>query len=314
MGSGSDVGDRLRRSTQEVNPPDGDPFERLQRRRARKHRRERLLAGGISVALVGALIAGSLMVLHGTRTRAGGAASGGAASGGGPSVPVELQPGQYLYMKQTLVLHGDTFTTETWWATDGSGRQRITCSTKDCVTDSGPGYTSAYGTEGDETFGPGRFPTDDDLTGLSTDPDTLRQQLIDRTAPGGRSPEPAFSPGPELGPGVTVGGLLSAIANILQDPNGQPALKAAVFEVAAGVPGVDVRTGTTDPDGRVATSLRFPVEFGATFDYYFDPTTELLMGYAPTGTEYFTEFDQGIVGSTDITPTGDQWVFPPATP
>jgi len=296
-----------------------DPFESLQRRRTAGRRNERLLAGTVSMALVGGLLAGTLTVLahsqHGTGTTLPGGAglSGSGGAVGQPGTFVQLGDGQYLYMKQTLALHGDTFSTETWWATDGSGRERITCSNQTCVTDSSPGFVDSYGSPGDTTYGAGQFPIDDDLTGLSTDPDTLRQQLLERTAPSGHSPEPAFSPGPELTPGVTVGSMLDAIENILSDPNGDPALKAAVFQVAAGVQGVDVKPGVTDPVGRPATVLAIPgLDGGNGTNWYFDPTTDLLMGYGPTdGSKLFT-FDQGIVASTDDTPSGDQWVFPPA--
>jgi hypothetical protein len=217
-------------------------------------------------------------------------------------------------MKQTLIKGNDRFTTETWWASDGSGRQRITCSTKDCVTYWSPDgqFTDSYGSEGDETYGPGDFPSDDDLTGLSTDPTTLRQQLIDRTGPNGSSPEPPFSPGPEIGPSVTVGAVLDAILNIAEEPNALPDLKWAVFQVAAGLPGVDIRTGTTDGAERPASALDITLDGGPARSYYIDPTTSLLMGWGSSHDEGGSIlYEQGIVASTDVTPTGDQWLFPP---
>jgi hypothetical protein len=318
----TDIGERLRRSSRVVSPPDEfDHFERLQRRRSRKQRNERLLAGGVSVLLVGALVAGSLTVLRSAHSGHGAPAAGGAGGGGrggltgrGVGSPMDLQPGQYLYQKQTLTYHGETFSTETWWATDGSGRMIITCSNQDCQTDSGPGYASFYGSPGDHTYGPGKFPTDSDLTDLSTDPATLQGQLIERTSPGGHSPEPEFSPGPELTPGVTVGSLLDAIMNIVNDPNAQPGLVAAVFRVTSTVDGVVVHTNQSDPAGRGATILVVPgIDGGHATNWYFDPTTSLFMGYGPTdGSREYT-FDQGIVDSTDTTPSGDQWLYPPAT-
>jgi hypothetical protein len=266
----------------------------------------------VSLALVAALVVGSLAVIDATRTGNGNPAAGG-GRGEGPATPVELLPGQYLYMRQTLAYHGGTFSTETWWATDGSGRMRITCSTRDCVTDTGPGYLGAYGSPGDETFAAGKFPVDDDPSGLSTDPDTLRQQLVERTAPSGASPEPVFSPGPELAPGVTVGSVLYAIENLLNDPNGDPAVKAAVFQVAGGLEGVQTRTGGTDPVGRPATVLIFPgVDGGPASNWYFDPASYQFMGNGPANGTKLITVEQGSVVSTDVTPTGDQWFFPPA--
>ncbi len=301
-------------------PDDHEAFDRLQRKRSRKQRNERLLAASISLVLVGALVAGSLTILRSTGRHgspaAGGSGSGVGSSGrnGGVSRPAGLQPGQYLYVKQTLSLHGETFTTQTWWATDGSGRMRISCSNGDCQTDSGPGYSSYYGTPGDHTYTSGKFPADSDLTALSTDPSTLEGQLVGRTAPGGNSPEPAFSPGPELTPGVTVGSLLDAIENILNDPNDQPDLAAAAFQVVSQTQDVQVRTNQSDPAGRAATILVVPgIDGGSASNWYFDPATNLFMGYGPTdGSREFT-FDQGIVDSTDSTPSGSQWLFPPAS-
>ena len=309
------LGERLARSSKLVTlPDDHEAFEGLQRRRSRKQRNERLLAGGVSVVLVGALIVGSLLVLRSTHTGEGSPSAGGAASRGGAGSRMELQPGQYLYERQTLTLHGNTFTTETWWSTDGSGRMRVTCSNQTCEEESGPGYASYAGTPGDHTYGPGHFPADSDLTGLSTDPATLQEQLVERTSPSGHSPEPAFSPGPELAPGVTVGSLLDAILNILNDPNAQPDLVAATFQVTSGVDGVQVRTNQADPAGRAATILVVPgIDGGHPSNWYFDPATSLFMGFGPTdGSREYT-FDQGIVDSTDATPTGNQWLFPPAT-
>ncbi len=266
------------------------------------------------MVLVGGLLAGTLTVLAHSQHGAGRVVPGsGGGSVGRPGAGVQLEPGQYLYMKQTLSLHGDTFTTETWWATDGSGRGRITCSNQDCVTERSPGFVDSYGTPGDDTYGAGQFPTDSDLTGLSTDPGTLLDQLIERTSPSGHSPEPAFSPGPEVAPGVTVGSLLDAILNILNDPNAQPALEAAVFQVTSGIDGVQVRSDQSDPAGRAATVLVVPgIDGGDASNWYFDPATNLFMGYGPAdGSREFT-FDQGIVDSTDATPSGSQWLFSPA--
>ena len=291
-----------------VNPPD-EPFERLQRRRGRKHRNERLLAGAVSLALVGAVLGGTLLVLgnrqHGTPGSQPGSSGShplGAAgmTGAAPAMPA----GAFAYVKQIMVQPQGTMTIETWWAADGSGRLEHSCSNPDCTKD--------YGFPPSGVFEPGKFPTDDDMTGLSSDPATLQAQLIVRTAPGGRSPEPAFSPGPELAPGVTVGSLLDAIVNILEDPNGSPELKAAAFDVAAAQPGVQQRSGV-DPAGRPATILEFAMDTGGPVDYSFDPTTHLLMAEgAPGQDSTYTLYDRGIVASTDAAPTGDQWLFPSA--
>jgi hypothetical protein len=310
------VGERLRQAATQMVKAHDDPVERLKRRRDRKRRNERVLAGVVSMVLVGALVGGTFIVLgerhQGSTIILPGGPTGQngltGQNGGGA-----LEPGQYLYMRQTLVKGNDRFSTETWWAPDGSGRQRVTCPTKDCVTYQNGQFIDSYGSESDDTYGPGDFPSDDDLTGLSTDPTTLRQQLIDRTGPNGLSPEPPFSPGPEIGPSVTVGAVLEAILNIAEEPNALPDLKWAVFQVAVGLPGVDVRTGTTDGAGRPASALDISLDGGPAASYSIDPTTSLLMGWGSSNDEGgFVVYDQGIVDSTDVTPTGDQWLFPPA--
>ena len=133
------------------------------------------------------------------------------------------------------------------------------------------------------TFGPRAFPVDSDLSGLSTDPSVLSQQLLDRTAPSGNSPEPdQISPGPELASGVSAGSLWRAITEILKDPNATPDLRAAVFEVARTVPGVEVVDHTTDPLGRPAMALRFPYDGGTVAEYDFDPSTLQVMAISET--------------------------------
>jgi hypothetical protein len=319
MASDQHLGERLRRASALVDPVDGS-FERLERLRRRKRRNERLLAGAVSMALVGGLVAGSLAMLRvrggpTTIAPAGSAPSHARAGGPGTGSAVSLPAGRYLYIKQTLLVGDETFSTETWWAADGSGRERITCSTQDCVVHAAPdgSFVDQYGQEGDQTFGPGQFPVDSDLSGLSTDPDLLLAQLVERTAEGGRSPEPPSSPGPEIGPGVTAGSVLVAIWNILLDPNGTPDLDAALFKVASGLEGVQVRTGVTDTVGRPATALVMPgLGGGDPTTEYFDPGTSLLMGTAPQGDAGRFVYDRGIVDATEAVPTGDQWLFPPA--
>jgi hypothetical protein len=304
----NDIRDELRRAGDLVSPPE-DPFEKLTRRRDRRRRRERLMAGGVAMILAVGVLGGTLVVLG----RAGFHGSGNPAAGGNASHVKQdqradhlaLADGQYLYVRWTNNEVG--FVQQTWWGTDGSGKVTDDCTVPDCTANWG------FGPQG--VFGPGEFPTDDDLAGLSTDPTELFAQLLARTAPGGRSPEPPVSPGPELTPGVTAGGLLYAIDNLLQDPNGTPELKAALFEVALGIEGVTVKKGMTDPAGRPAVVLEFGYGAGSgePNDYYFDPATRLLMAIAPVGDPGNSAlYDQGIVTSTDAVPAGDQWLFPEA--
>ena len=175
MKTDEELTERLRRASRAVRPPE-DPVEGLHRRRGAKRRHERLAAGGVAMVLFVAAVGGSLYALRG-----GGHGHGHAAGPrGGQSL--SLDTGQYFYDRMTLVLpsmgegsSGGTAVIESWWATDGSGRRTAT---EDGVD---------YGLPEQGTWGPGAFPVVDDISGLSSDPATLYQQLQQRGAShGGR--------------------------------------------------------------------------------------------------------------------------------
>jgi hypothetical protein len=301
----NDLDERLRRAGDHVAPSD-QPYERLLRRRDRRRRRERLMAGGVGLVLVVGVFGGLLAVF--TRT-AGRDDRPGASSNGRANAPA-LAPGQDMYRRTTIVTPDGNVVLETWWATDESGRVAASCTIPDC--------RDSYGPPPAGTFGAGQFPTDDDVSGLSTDASVLEGQLLARSAEGGSSPRPAFSPGPEVSEGVTAGGLWDAIANILDDNTGTPELRAALFDVASGIPGVEVQTGVTDPGGRPATALILRDSANGPAAMYFDPATKQVLAEGaepgqPTST-WYTVYDEGIVDGIDNPPTGDQWLFPEASP
>jgi hypothetical protein len=301
----NDLDERLRRAGDHVSPSDA-PYERLLRRRERRRRRERLLAGGVGLFLVIGVLGGLVAIL--TRT-AGESDRRGAFSNGQTNAPA-LAPGQDMYRRTTIVTPDGNVVLETWWATDGSGRVAASCTIPDCQ--------QSYGLSPTGTFGAGQFPTDDDVSGLSTDASVLEAELLARSADGGSSPRPAFSPGPELSQGVTAGALWDAIAMILDDPTGGPDLRAALFDVASGVPGVEIQTGVSDPGGRPATALILRDSANGPAAMYFDPATKQVLAEGaepgqPTSS-WYTVYDEGIVDGTDDPPTGDQWLFPEASP
>jgi hypothetical protein len=299
-----EMGRRLRAASRLVAP--GQDLAALERRRDRTRRNRQIRAASVavvmSVAVVGGLLAG-LRFETGSGVRTG--------DGGGPAgivTQAALLPGQYLYIDQTIVADNGLISLTWWWASDDSGRQAFDCSIPDCP----------YGPPPTGSFGPGAFPTDDDVSGLSAEPALLLVQLEQRTAPGGHSPEPEFSPGPEMTAGVTAGSLWDAATNSLEDPSGGPDLRAALYEVVSGIPGVEVHDGVTDPAGRPAVALEISGigDGGGPSALYFDAATHQLMAEGPppgsVGSSGFTIYDEGIVTSTDGPPSGDQWLFPPA--
>src|SRR6266567_3792706 len=236
----NDARERLRQAG-ELIPAPAEPFERLLRRRDRRRRRERVMAGALSLALVAGVLGGTIAVL--SRTGARGhvtPGSGGSHAGqgrGGAVAPAGSHPlgdGQYFYLKATIVAADGNIVTETWWKSDGSGRAAFDCTIPNCDKVWGSGPTG--------TFGPGEFPTDSDVTELSTDPAVLANQLLDRTG-----------------------------------PNAEPDLRAAIYQVAKTVPGVQVVATAPDPAGRPATALEFPYDGGPVVRYDFDPNTLQLL-------------------------------------
>ena len=297
MSDVSDLKEPLERASKLVSNP-ADPYGRLVARRTKKRRNERLTAGFVALAVAGAAIGVTAAALHSTsrhhRTIAG---SGFVAPG--------LAPGQYLYQQQVIQGVSDAgggVVIQTWWASDGSGRI-----SEDCPDPCSYGANTG-------TFGPGKFPADSDVSGLSTDPNVLYDQMVQRTSPTGSSPEPDFSPGPYLAPGVTAGSLRVAVETLLMDANGSPDLRAALFQVAERIPGVQITEDTTDPAGRPATRLDFPeLPEGGHPILYGDPSTGQLMADSfSVASRGYVLYNEGIVDSTDAVPTGDQWLFPPA--
>lgn len=300
-----DLGPGLRRAGAGIQPKlDLEDLTRARERaQRRRQRRAAAFAGALSIAVIGALLVG---LRFESRDRSS-ASSGGGDGGQAPGHPA-LVPGQYLYLRQTIVAENGKIVTQTWWASDDSGRIAFECTVPDCAKNPPTG-----------SFGPGAFPTDDDVSGLSAEPSLLLTQMEERTAPGGGSPEPEFSPGPELTPGVTSGSIWDAGTNILQDPTGGPDLRAALVQVLSGLPGVQVQTGVTDPAGRPATAVVLDgvLDGGAPQAIYVDPSTDQVMaaGGPPgtNGSSGYVLYDEGVVSSTDAPPTGGEWLFPPAT-
>jgi hypothetical protein len=294
------LGERLSRAAELVSPPE-PALDRLRRRRERRERSRRIASAAVALAVAAGGVGGLLYAFGNLDRRA---ISGD--SPGGPRSPAvtpasealpPLAPGQYLYEKSIRVVPEDQgiqsgrVTEETWWGPDGSGR-RVAHSTT-------PSYTVAA----TGTWGQGQFPAEN-LSGLSTDPGVLVRQLGERSAPGGASPQPAVTPGP--GQSAESGGLWRAVTDLLEMPNAEPALRWALFQVAAGIPGVEVLEDVEDPVGRAAVGIRILAEDAERL-LFFDPDSGQLMAstedYGGGPVWYRIVVRAGVVGSTNETPS-----------
>jgi hypothetical protein len=262
----SDLRTELERAGRHAPPLEQDPYERLRARRERKGRRGRLAAATVSLTVAVVAIAGLW-----TAFRPHNAPSTPARTASGPSVDLTVPVNEYYFLRQV------------WYGAAGQGEgatwtQQYATTTWYRADDSGRIIANNDGDRTDRSFDPGAFQQDTgDLTYLSTDPTQLLPQMTERMQPGGRSPEPfdQFSPGPGQDGHITAG-LVRSIGELLNDPNSEPALKAALFQVASSLQGMDVQQGVTDPTGRPATLLRIETE-GVVHEWWFDPSSEQLL-------------------------------------
>ena len=287
----SDLKTDLERARRSAPGSDVD-FESLLRRRDRQAKVRKTGSLVLSLFVGLAVIAGAFTV---ARSRPG----AGPADGNGVDLPtpkgLAMPVGTYLYRK-TAWFGADgqpMSTTSVWWAADGSGR-----------TSAEPGD--------DTTFGPGEFPTDTGPLGsLSTDAAVLRDQMIQRMAPDGASPEPAdqFTPGPGQPDHVTAG-MIRSIGELLSDPNTTPELRAALFRVAAGLDGVTLTRAALDPTGRPAIELEVATETQL-HHWWFDPETQQLLATQDDAGAVLVVEAEGFTGSSSVTRTTTDLITAP---
>ena len=141
---------------------------------------------------------------------------------------------------------------EIWVGPDGSGRLRESQSDPAFPTAKdrqnwlamGPGKPPLIGPPSDEKYGPGGLsPGPADLSKLPTDPVQLAAMISSRKIEGG-------PPGPAED--------FVQVGDLLRETAASPALRAALFKVAAGIPGVRLLGTVTDSEGRSGTAIAFP--------------------------------------------------------
>jgi hypothetical protein len=251
------------------------------RRRRRVHRRGAVAIG--AAAAVVAVVAAVVLPGAPTGVRPAGASELGQLAAVANAQPASGVPqaGQFLYTSSVEAYTSSTLdgphpytvqypeTRQIWIGPDGSGRiaetygQAVFLSSKDKADWVAAGSPDVTVSPSDMTFGPGGLsdgPTD--LTKLPTDPQTLGAQISSRHIEGG-------PPGP--------GEDFTQIGDLLRETDAPPALRAALFKVAAGLPGVEELGAVRDHEGRVGVGVA-RVSGGARHELIFNPKDSSLMG------------------------------------
>lgn len=172
---------------------------------------------------------------------------------------------------------------EIWIGTDGSGRLLETNGTPTFLSDQDHAVWEASGSPdlgggktSDETFEPNGPPSPSpgptaqpggglhyqDLSTLPTDPAELRAKIESREIEGG-PPGDAET--------------FTIIGDLLRETYAPPALRAALYQVAAGLSGVELVGETKDPEGRAGVGVAY-TNAGIQHELIFDPNTSALLG------------------------------------
>lgn len=160
-------------------------------------------------------------------------------------------------------------TRQAWIGTDGSGRLLETDGTPTFLTPHDKAVWEAAGRPSlgagktyDEKYGKGGLGYLD-LSKLPTDVAALRAMIVDRKIESG----PA-------GDAET----FTIIGDLLRETYAPPALRAALYQIASGLPGVELIGTVKDEAGRTGTAVAYPTGNGYRNELIFDPTTAALLG------------------------------------
>jgi hypothetical protein len=272
-----DVRDRLKRASELVAPFER-PFDRMIERRDRKRRSQRLASAAVAFAVAAAAVGGGVLLL----SRLGQDPHDAPGSGWQPTRRLELQPGEYFYLRVESDEAEDGWVrdVQTWWATDGSGEVRNRSTRQD-----------KYPYPPSGVYGEGEFPEPYDLSWLSTDPEVLAAQLRE----------------------ATFGGDFA----LPETPYASPEVRAALFDIASTSEGVTVIEDVHDPAGRQAIALETSERDGAfmaTWRTYFDPGTHQAIAWtylSSRGGSAWLLLESAIVDEAGALPRPDEWLVPP---
>lgn len=203
------------------------------------------------------------------------------------SLPPSTAPYRFLKTRSlavnTTVADGQSWSvydsqlTTAWAAADGSGRQRVVKEPPEFV---GPGDRAAWEKAGEPNFLANGFngATEDrevpagtlgdaGIADLPTEPSALLDQLRQEAEKGSNSaPLPAR--------------ILDRVAELLRDPTATPQLRAALYEVAADIPGIEYLGSVRDPIGREGDAVGVTSAYsgGETrYSLVYDPTTSEVL-------------------------------------
>ncbi len=293
----------LRRFRSEVPPPDEDARSEalsamlqrgeLDRRRTAPRRSGRWrVPAAVAAAAVAIAVAGPALVPGGHRGGASPAAAAVLLRAAQVAAQQEADsppgPGQFVYTKTQNAYanvwadagpNHEGFSVlmpevrEAWIATDGAGRLLETTGTPRFLSDQDRAVWEATGKPdlganktSDESF-PAAAPDKGglfyfDLSGLPTDPDALRAKIESREVEGG-PPGDAET--------------FTIIADMLRETYAPPALRAALYKIAAGLSGVDLIGDMKDPAGRDGIAVAY-THAGQRHELIFDPHSSALLG------------------------------------
>ena len=270
---------------------DGQP--RAAQREATSRRSRWLMRSAAAVlVLVGAASGASLLLRPGSPAGPGTAAAAVltnlARVAADQPVPSAPGPGQYLYVDSIEAYTDGTSSgpsggpgytvllpehRQIWIGADGSGQIRETfgqptfLSAQDRSNWEADGRPPIQHAAGYMSFGPGGLedgPTD--LSKLPTDPSALAAEITSRKIEGG-------PPGPAED--------FTQVADLLRETDASPALRSALYQVAAGLPGVESLGTVTDHSGRTGVGVAY-VNAGLRHELIFDPKTSALLGESYT--------------------------------
>jgi hypothetical protein len=188
----------------------------------------------------------------------------------------------YLYTKRDALWRfqgGDKFMylrpvlREDWVAADGSGRIReavgelIFLSEADRKAFLAGGFT-VYALN--EDFGRGELEPGYDVASFPTDVDGMREVVRHLTVPSDSRPFEAQ--------------MFLTIGDLLRDPLTPPAVRAGLYQVAAGLPGIELLGETTDRIGRPGMAVAMTMHQLQEV-IVFDPTTSELLEERTVGLE-----------------------------